>query len=83
MRYTQFLSCDTPQSEKAYLWNMLLFFLILGDPENFNVYRYRRFVVKPLLVFYVFLHVCGNKVVLLNKIAFAFWRGVSHIGKKI
>ena len=86
MRYTQFLSCDTPQSEKAH-WKLTyetccVIFSNISGPENFTVDKYRRFVEKPLLGFYVFLHVCGSIVVLLNRIAFAFWRGASHIGKK-
>lgn len=60
----------------------VLFFLILGGPGNFTVDKYTRFDEKPLLVFYVFLYVCGSIVVLSNRIAFAFWIGASHSGKK-
>lgn len=85
MRYTQFLSCDTPQvstRKSLPMKHAVLFFLILGGPENFTVDKYRRFDQKPLLDFYVFLHVYGSIVLLLNRIAFAFWRGASHIAKK-
>ena len=69
-------------TESLPMKHAVLFFLISGGPENFTGDKYRRFVEKPLLVFYVFLHVCGSIVVLLNRIALAFWRGASHIGKK-
>ena len=48
MRYTQFLSCDTPQSEKAH-WKLTyetccVIFSNISGPENFTVDKYRRFV---------------------------------------